>query len=111
MAYSRIRFEIQNSATMTLVHNNEEIKDLADCLCRVEKAIDAYNNVRPHLSLNYQTPAQAHRQSGSQKRCWKTWSERRNERLLQSPHNAYGAEVKEIVDVSTTESDENALRH
>ena len=94
--------------------NNEEIKDLADCLCRVEKAIDAYNNVRPHLSLNYQTPAQAHRQSGSQKRCWKTWSERRNERLLQSPHNAYGAEVKEIVeivDVSTTESDENALRH
>ena len=61
--------------------NNVEIKDLADCLCRVEKAINAYNNVRPHLSLNYQTPAQAHRQSGSQKRCWKTWSERRNERL------------------------------
>lgn len=91
--------------------NNVEIKDLADSLCRVEKAIDVYNNVRPHLSLNYQTPAQAHRQSGSQKRCWKTRSERRNERLLQSPHNAYGAEVKEIVDVSTTESDENALRH
>jgi putative transposase len=91
--------------------NNDEIKDLADCLCHVEKAIDAYNNVRPHLSLNYQTPAQAHRQSGSQKRCWKTWSERRNESLLQSPHNAYGAEVKAIVDVSTTESDENALRH
>lgn len=91
--------------------NNDEIKDLADCLCHVEKAIDAYNNVRPHLSLNYQTPAQAHRQSGSQKRCWKTWSERRNESLLPSPHNAYGAEVKAIVDVSTTESDENALRH
>ena len=91
--------------------NNVEIKDLADCLCRVEKAINAYNNVRPHLSLNYQTPAQAHRQSGSQKRCWKTWSERRNERLLQISHNAHGAEVKAIVDDSTTGSDENALRH
>lgn len=91
--------------------NNEEIKDLADCLCRVEKAIDANNNVRPHLSLNYQTPAQAHRQSGSQKRCWKTWSERCNERLHQSSHNVNGAEVKAIVDGSTTGSDENALRH
>lgn len=91
--------------------NNVEIKDLADCLCHVEKAIDVYNNVRPHLSLNYQTPAQAHRQSGSQKRCWKTWSERRNERLLQSSRNVYGAEVKAIVDGSTIGSDENALRH
>ena len=91
--------------------NNVEIKDLADSLCRVEKAIDVYNNVRPHLSLNYQTPAQAHRQSGSQKRCWKTRSERRNERLLQISHDAHGAEVKAIVDDSTTGSDENALRH
>lgn len=52
--------------------NNAEIKDQADCLNRVEKAIEAYNNVRPHMSLNYQTPAQAHQQSGDQRRCWKT---------------------------------------
>ena len=31
--------------------------------------------------------------------------------LLQSSHNAYGAEVKAIIDGLTTESDENALRH
>ena len=28
------------------------------------------------MSLGYQTPAEAHEQTGEQKRHWKTWSER-----------------------------------
>lgn len=33
--------------------------------------INFYNNERPHMSLGWQTPVQAHRQSGPQKKCWK----------------------------------------
>ena len=33
--------------------------------------LDFYNTQRPHMSIGMQTPDQAHRQSGEQKRCWK----------------------------------------
>ena len=54
-----------------------EIKTRAECLIRIEQAVDSYNNARPHMSLGYQTPAAAHGQSGQQKRCWKTFAERK----------------------------------
>ncbi len=56
--------------------STEEIRDLADCRLRVEKAIKAYNEMRPHMSLGYQTPSSAHEQSGEQTRLWKTFGER-----------------------------------
>ena len=35
--------------------------------------INLYNNKRPHLSLNYKTPAEAHLETGEQKRVWKNY--------------------------------------
>lgn len=37
-------------------------------LCRI---IDFYNTQRPHMSIGWQTPEQAHNQCGEQQRCWK----------------------------------------
>lgn len=50
--------------------------DQQECFDCLTAAIDAYNYDRPHMSLGYQTPAEAHEQTGEQKRHWKTWSER-----------------------------------
>ncbi|QJD77186.1 integrase core domain-containing protein [Spirosoma rhododendri] len=36
----------------------------------VGQAIRTYNSLRPHASLNYQTPNQAHRQVGHQRLKW-----------------------------------------
>ncbi len=44
-------------------------------VCKVELAriIDFYNTQRPHMSIGWQTPEQAHGQSGEQQRCWKNY--------------------------------------
>ena len=39
----------------------------------VAEVINLYNNKRPHLSLNYKTPAEAHLETGEQKRVWKNY--------------------------------------
>lgn len=39
----------------------------------VEKSILAYNELRPHSSCDYMTPAQAHRQTGPLKKRWKKY--------------------------------------
>lgn len=36
----------------------------------VEQAVNAYNSIRPHASLGYQTPNQAHHQQGYQPLKW-----------------------------------------
>lgn len=38
---------------------------------RVERAIETYNNMRPHASCNYLTPEQAHRLEGTLRSKWK----------------------------------------
>ena len=42
-----------------------------ECKSVVSRIIDFYNNERPHMSVGYQTPSEAHCQSGLQKKCWK----------------------------------------
>ena len=42
----------------------------------VDKAVQTYNEVRPHASCNYLTPQQAHQQQGTLKL---RWSRRRRE--------------------------------
>ena len=46
---------------------------LDDAYRRVAEVINLYNNKRPHLSLNYKTPAEAHLETGEQKRVWKNY--------------------------------------
>ena len=42
-----------------------------DCKDVISRIIGFYNDERPHMSVGYQTPSEAHIQSGLQKRCWK----------------------------------------
>jgi transposase InsO family protein len=44
-------------------------------VCKVEltRIIDFYNTQRPHMSIGWQTPEQAHAQYGEQQRCWKNY--------------------------------------
>lgn len=44
-----------------------------DAYKRVAEVINIYNNKRPHLSLNYKTPAEAHLETGEQVRVWKNY--------------------------------------
>ena len=63
-----------------------EIKDYTDCYERVSQAIEAYNNLRPHMSLDYQTPTEVHDFGAVPVRHWKTYTERKQanqERALQ----------------------------
>lgn len=40
----------------------------------IGRFIAFYNDRRPHMSINYQTPSQAHRQDGPQRKRWKSHS-------------------------------------
>jgi transposase InsO family protein len=42
-----------------------------DALTAVDKCITAYNELRPHMSCNYHTPAEAHQMAGEFKETWK----------------------------------------
>lgn len=44
-----------------------------DSYRRVAEVINLYNNKRPHLSLNYKTPAEAYLETGEQVRVWKNY--------------------------------------
>lgn len=41
----------------------------------VDKTIAFYNAERPHNSLDWRTPDQAHRMSGEMKKHWHSWRE------------------------------------
>ena len=52
---------------------DEHFRGYEDALKRVAQVINLYNNKRPHLSLNYKTPAQAYLETGEQVRVWKNY--------------------------------------
>ena len=43
-----------------------------ECKSILKRIISFYNNERPHMSIDWQTPAKAHEQIGLQKRCWRS---------------------------------------
>ena len=47
------------------------IATIDECKVILDRIINFYNTERPHMSIGWQTPAQVHRQSGAQKKCWK----------------------------------------
>ena len=53
-----------------------EIPDGKRCQAEVRRIIGFDNDERPHMSVGWQTPSEAHNQSGLQKRCWKNPWER-----------------------------------
>lgn len=53
--------------------NHDHFRDLLEAQRRVSHVINIYNNQRPHLSLNYQTPSEVHELQGKQKRVWKNY--------------------------------------
>lgn len=48
-------------------------KSIEEARKEIGRFIDFYNNRRPHMSIDYQTPAQVHHQSGPQKKQWKSY--------------------------------------
>lgn len=48
------------------------ITSINECKTIVKRIINFYNNERPHMSIDWQTPAIAHEQVGLQKRCWRS---------------------------------------
>jgi len=44
----------------------------------VVAAVDIYNRIRPHSSLDMMTPEKAHTRTGTIKRRWKSWAERQS---------------------------------
>jgi transposase InsO family protein len=44
----------------------------------VTTAIDTYNRIRPHSSVDMMTPEKAHTQTGTIKRRWKSWLDRKS---------------------------------
>jgi len=50
---------------------NETFASHSDALQAVNKAVDLYNNLRPHASCDYLTPAIAHEQNGQLQKRWK----------------------------------------
>ena len=48
------------------------ITSIDECKTIVKRIINFYNNERPHMSIDWQTPAIAHEQVGLQKRCWRS---------------------------------------
>ena len=52
---------------------DDHFRGFEDAYRRVAEVINLYNNKRPHLSLNYKTPAEAYLETGEQVRVWKNY--------------------------------------
>lgn len=48
-------------------------RTIAEARCKVAEAVDIYNHLRPHSSVNMLAPAEAHQGSGELKKHWKNY--------------------------------------
>lgn len=68
-----------------------------EALAAITRAIDIYNNERPHRSVDMMTPAEAHKKTGTIKKRWRTNSRRRKSaekrRKSQQNENAESVEL------------------
>jgi len=48
-------------------------QSFAEARMKIDEAVSTYNNLRPHLSLDLLTPAEAHARTGELKRLWKNY--------------------------------------
>ena len=65
---------INNTVKNELLHGRT-FTSLEQVTAAVESAILFYNSERPHSSLDWHTPDQAHQMSGDMKRHWHSWRE------------------------------------
>jgi transposase InsO family protein len=61
--------------------NDREINfsSIAEAKKEIKKFIDFYNNKRPHRSIEWNTPNEAHKRKGTLKRVWKSYYKKRSE--------------------------------
>jgi transposase InsO family protein len=52
----------------------ENFREASRCL---DEAVSIYNNLRPHMSIEYLVPAEAHTRTGNLKRLWKNYYSKR----------------------------------
>lgn len=50
---------------------NKTFRSYSDAIGPVHRAVDIYNRLRPHMSLDYLTPNEAHKVAGKLKKRWK----------------------------------------
>ncbi len=58
-----------------------------EALGAIEQVIKTYNNYRPHASLNYKTPKQAHQLVDSQRLRWYPYKKIRFSNVIRKPVN------------------------
>ena len=51
----------------------KRFENFREARASIDEAVDIYNNLRPHLSIEMLTPAEAHTRTGSLKRHWKNY--------------------------------------
>jgi len=61
-----------NGVLKTELGLNKTFKNYREALSPLAQSIHAYNNLRPHMSCDCLTPAQAHKKKGPLKKRWKT---------------------------------------
>ena len=71
----------------------EHFLGLDDAYRRIARVIEIYNYQRPHLSLDYQTPAVVHNKTGVQKRRWKNYYKSENKDDINSKITEMTGEV------------------
>jgi transposase InsO family protein len=72
-----------NGILKTELGLNKTFKNYREAIEPLAKSINAYNNLRPHMSCDYLTPAQAHGRKGKLKKRWKNKKRAQAVKLLQ----------------------------